>query len=81
MKLLRNTLDVVKAIDANDELDTLKLTFKGSDAVLDFRLLQSFIELFRVDSNRERADCHNLALELDSIGSCDKPTNEMLAYL
>jgi hypothetical protein len=70
MQLLGHTLDVVKAVDTNNELDALELLLKRCDAFLDLGFLETFVELFRVNTDRERANRNDLALELDAIWRC-----------
>jgi hypothetical protein len=69
MQLLWNTLDVVEAIDTNDDFDTLELLLELRDALLHLWLLQSLVELFWVNSDWKCADSNDLALELDTVGS------------
>lgn len=69
MQLLRDSLDVVKTVDTNDELDTLELLLEGCDALHDLRLFEAFIKLLRVDADGECTDCDNFTLEFDCIRS------------
>lgn len=79
VKLLRYALDVVQAVDSDDELDTLKLPLQRGNALLDFRLLQAFPKLLWVDADRECANGHNLALKLDAVWCCCETTASWLA--
>lgn len=40
VKLLRNTLDIVKPVDTDDDLDAVEALFKGSDTLLNGLFLQ-----------------------------------------
>lgn len=67
VKLLRNALDVVEAVDTDNELDALETAAQGSDALLDLLLLERFVELARLDTDREGSDSRMPPNELDAI--------------
>jgi hypothetical protein len=74
MQLLGHTLDVVQTVHADHELDTLELLLEHGNTLLHLFLLESLLELLRVNANRERAAGDNLALEFNAIGSrCKSP--------
>ena len=79
MKFLRDAFDVIKAVHTNDELYTLKFALKRGDALLNFRLLQAFSKLFRIDTNRKRANGDDFALVFNSIRGSNESTTETLA--
>jgi len=75
---LRNTLDVIKTVNTDDELDILELFLEGCDAFDDLRLFEAFIELFGVDADRERANSNDLTLEFDCVrGSRQSSANSL----
>jgi len=67
VELLRHALDVVEAVDADNELDVLEPPPQGRDALLHLFLLQRLEELSRLDPDRERADRRVAADELDLV--------------
>lgn len=74
MELLRDTLDVVETVDTDNELDALELAFEGGDALQDFGLLETLLELLRIDPNGERTDGDDTVLEFDAVGGGGKST-------
>ena len=72
MQLLGHTLDVVQAVDTNNELDALELLLERSNSFLDLGFLEAFVELLRVNSDGEGTNRDDLALELDAIRRCCK---------
>jgi len=68
VELLRHALDVVEAVDADDELDALEPAPQGRDALLHLVLLERLEELAGLDADRERADGRVAADELDLVG-------------
>lgn len=72
VQLLRNTLDVVKTVNTDDQLDTLELLLKCLDAFHDLGLLETFLELLRIDTDRECTNSDDLALKFDCVGCCWK---------
>lgn len=72
VQLLRHALDIVQAIDTNHKLDALELLLQHRNALLDLLLLQTLLELLRINTDRESTACNNLALELDSVGCRSK---------
>jgi len=67
VQLLRDALDVIKTINTDYKLHTLELTFQGRNSRLDFGLLESFNELFRVNTNWKSGNSYVFALELDTV--------------
>jgi len=72
VQLLWYTLDVVEAINTNDELHTLELLLEGCYPLLYLGLLETLVELLGIDTDGESADSNDLALELDSVWCCGK---------
>jgi hypothetical protein len=70
VQLLRNALDVVKTVNTDNELDALELLLKRSYPLLYLGLLETLVELLRVDTDGESADSNDLALEFDAVGRC-----------
>lgn len=68
VKLLGNTLDVVETVNADDEFDTLELLLELRDTFLDGGFGETLGKLFRVDTDRECADCTEFAFVLDAVG-------------
>jgi hypothetical protein len=68
VQLLRDTLDVVEAINTDDQLDALKLLLESGDALLDLGLLETLVELLRVNTDRECADSNDLSFVFDAVG-------------
>lgn len=69
VELLWNTLDVIQAIDTNNELDALEFLLQRSNPLLYLGLLESFVKLFWINTNGEGADSDILILELDAVWS------------
>lgn len=69
VQFLRDALDVVKTIDTDNQLHALELALQHSNTVLDFGLLQTLLEFFRINADWKRADGDDLALELDAVRS------------
>lgn len=80
VQFLRHTLDVVQAIDTDDEFDALEFLFEGGDALLNLGLLQTLVELLWVNTNWECADSNDLALEFDTVRCCRKATVRVSMY-
>ena len=70
MKLLGDTLDVIKTIDTNNQLDALELLLECLDTLCDLGLLEPLLELLGINTDRECTDGDDLALELDCVGCC-----------
>jgi hypothetical protein len=68
VQLLRDTLDVVEAVNTNDELHALELLLESRDALLDLGLLETLVELLRVDTDRKCANRNDLSVVLDAVG-------------
>lgn len=68
VKLLRNTLDVIETVDADDEFDPLETALERLDALLDGDLLEGFVELRGLDTDREGTDGGVTASEVDLCG-------------
>lgn len=68
MELLRDTLDVVEAVDTDDELDSVELARKSVDALLNLGFLEAFDELFRVNTDGECANGNEFAIVINTIG-------------
>jgi hypothetical protein len=76
MEFLRNTLDVVKTIDSDNELYALEFALKGCNTLLYLWLPQSLVELLGVNANGKSANGDDLALKLDSVrGRRKSPLN------
>jgi hypothetical protein len=67
VQLLRNTLDVVQAIDSYNKLHTLELLLQNCDTLLNLRLLKAFVEFLWVNADWECADSDQFALEVYTI--------------
>jgi hypothetical protein len=67
VQLLRDTLDVVEPVDADNELDTLKALLERLDALLDGRLLEGLVELAGLDADWEGADVGVATLDEDAV--------------
>lgn len=74
MKLLRNTFDVIETINANNQFDTLELLLECLDTLRNLRLLEALFELLGINTDGERTDSDDLALELDCVGRCWQST-------
>jgi hypothetical protein len=72
VKFLWDTLDVIETVNTDNKLDTLELLFKGRYPLLYLGLLETLVEFFGVDTDRESADSNNFALELNPIRRCRK---------
>ena len=81
VQFLRNTLDIIQTVDADDKLDALELLLECRNAFLDLGLLQALVELLRVDTNRESADSNNLSLEFDTVWRCCKAPEQVSIYM
>lgn len=68
VEFLRDTLDIVEAIDTNDELDTFELAAQGGDPLLDGRLVEALNKLIRINANGERAHSDKSAVPVDAVG-------------
>jgi hypothetical protein len=68
VKLLGNALDVIKTVNTDNQLDTLELLLESLDALHNLGLLESFLELFGINTDGECTDGDDLALELDCVG-------------
>ena len=76
MELLRDTLDVIKTINTNNQFDALELLLECLDTLCNLGLLEAFLELLRINADRESTDGDDLALELDCVGRCWQLTGE-----
>jgi hypothetical protein len=70
VKLLRDTLDVIKTVNTNNQLDALELLLECLDTLCDLRLLEPFLELLGIDTDRECTNGDDLALKFDCVGCC-----------
>ena len=64
--LLRDALDVVEAVDADDDLDAFEATAQGRDARNYGLLLEALGELTGLDPDRERSDARGTTDEFDT---------------
>lgn len=67
VELLRDTLDVIQAVDTDDKFHALKLLFELGDTLLNRGLRKPISKLLRIDTDGERADCTEFALILYAI--------------
>ena len=74
VKLLRNTLDVIKTINTNNQFNALELLLECLDTLCNLGLLEAFFELLWVNTDRECTNSDDFALELDCIGRCWQST-------
>lgn len=74
MKLLRDTLDIVETVNANDQFNALEFTLKRGNALLDLWFLEALFEFLGVNANWECANGDDLSLELDGVRSCGQLT-------
>jgi len=74
-QLLRDTLDVVQPIDADDDLDTLKPPLERLYTLPDAIASQLLDELARLNADWVRADVHVSALEFSAVRHRWKPEN------
>ena len=72
---MRDTLDVVQAVDTDNQLDALEFLLERCDALLNLGFLKAFVELLRVDSNREGTYGDDLTLKLNAIRCCCEATD------
>ena len=70
VKLLGDTLDVVKTVNTNNQLDALELLLECLDTLCDLGLLEPLLKLLGINTDRECTDGDNLALEFDCVGCC-----------
>jgi hypothetical protein len=70
VKLLRDTLDVIKTVNTNNQLDALELLLECLDTLCNLGLLEAFLELLRINTDRECTNGDDLALEFDCVGCC-----------
>lgn len=64
VELLRHSFDIIEAVHAYDQLDTLKLALERGDALLDLWFLETLDELLGVDANREGSNRNEAAMVL-----------------
>lgn len=67
MKFLWNSFDVIKTVHSDNQLHTLELLFQNGYSLLDLFFLESFGELFGVDTDGESAHGDDLAFEFHSV--------------
>jgi hypothetical protein len=79
VQLLRNTLDVIQAIDSYNKLHTLELLLQNCDTLLNLRLLKAFVEFLWVNADWECADSDQFALEVYTIWRRRKATCSLSA--
>jgi hypothetical protein len=70
VKLLGDTLDVIKAVNTDNQFDALELLLECLDTLRNLGLLEPFLEFLRINTDRECTDGDDLALELDRVGRC-----------
>jgi hypothetical protein len=70
VKLLGNTLDVIKTINTDNEFDTLELLLECLNALHNLGLFKPFLEFLGINTDGECTDGDNLALEFDCVGRC-----------
>ena len=75
VKLLGDTFDVIKTVDADDDLASAETLLELSDTLLDGILLEVVDEGGRVDTNGEGADMREAALELYAVRHGGKAEN------
>lgn len=68
VQLLRDALDVVEAVNADDDFAVLEASLEPVETLLDDWELDSLDELPGVDADREGADLDPAVLELDAVG-------------
>lgn len=76
VKLLGNTLDVIETINTDNQFDALELLLECLDTLHNLGLLESFLELLGINTNRECTDGDDLALKFDCVGCCWQSTME-----
>lgn len=74
VKLLGDTLDVIKTVNTDNQLDTLELLLQCLNTLCNLGLLEAFFELLWVNTDRECTNSDDFALELDCIGRCWQST-------
>ena len=67
VEFLRDALDVVQPVDADNQLDALELAREGGDALLDLGLLEALDELFGIDTNGEGTNSDKFAIIIDTV--------------
>lgn len=66
VEFLWHALDVVKTVDADDELDAFKLAAEGGYTFLNFRLLETLDEVIWVNADRKSSNGHEATLPLNT---------------
>jgi hypothetical protein len=69
MQLLWDAFDVIESINTNNQLDALELSLQRCNALLNFGLLQSFIELLWVNADGKGTNMYRTAFVADPVGS------------
>lgn len=67
MELLRDTLDVVEAIDTDNEFDSVELARKSINALLNLGFLEALDELLRINTDGECANGDEFAIVINTI--------------
>lgn len=80
MEFLRNTLDIIQAVDSDDELDTFEFLFQSCDALLNLGFLEAFVKFLGIDADGECADSNEFALKVYAVRCCCKTPSGPLAH-